>query len=223
MTRSLSTANNTALQARNLVARDFLWIVARDRTTGADVPDGMWSDVGAITASIVNPDTGGTDSRSWTGTGTLIQISDVPLVSNITIQNVTIQLSQVSDHVNTLVRLYDCKQARVEIYRGLYDVSTRVMVDPATPRFVGYVDNIEIVTPTEGNSGSIILTCASHTQEMTRSNPDTRSDASQKLRNATDNFFQDVSTVGTWQMFWGKAGGAVATAAANTALRTHVR
>jgi hypothetical protein len=209
LTRTLSSPNLAALQARNLVARDFLWIVARDRSTNADVPDGMWSDVGPITASIIDPDSGSPVSRSWTGTGTLIQISDVPLVSNITIQNVTMTLSQVSDHVNSLVRTYDCKQARVEVYRGLFDPVTRVMVDPATPRFVGYVDNIEIVTPTEGANGSVIFTCASHTQEMTRSNSDTRSDASQRVRSSTDDFFNDVTVVGSWQFFWGKSTGAI--------------
>ena len=209
MTRSVSSATYTALQNRNLVARDFLWIVARDRTTGADVPDGMWSDIGPITASVVDPETGGTSSRSWVGTGTLVQCSDIPLVSNITIQNVTITLSQVSDHVNTLVRLYDCKQARVEIYRGMYDTNTRAMIDPATPRFIGYIDNVEIVTPKEGGTGSVVLTCVSHSQEITRSNPDSRSDASQRQRSATDNFYQDTVVVGTWQHFWGRASGVV--------------
>jgi hypothetical protein len=36
-----------------------------------------------------------------------------------------------------------------------------------------------------------------------------RSDASQKLRSATDNFFQDAAVVGSWQHFWGRAQGEV--------------
>ena len=34
MARSLATEVTTALAARTLVPRDFLWIVARDRDTG---------------------------------------------------------------------------------------------------------------------------------------------------------------------------------------------
>ena len=205
--RSISAENLAALQAGRLVARDFLWIVARDRLTGAPVPDGMWSDVGNVSAEIVNPDTGGIESRDWTGSATLVQISDIPLVSTLAVQNVTVRLSQVSDHVNTLVRTYDCKQARIEIYRGLFDPGTRQLVAPAECRFVGFVDEPEILTPKEGEEGYVEFTCASHTQEMSRSNPDTRSDASQQLRRAGDDFFADAAVVGDWEFFWGKAQG----------------
>lgn len=209
--RNISAANLAALQARALVARDFLWIVARDRLTNAPVTDGMWSDVGNVSASVIHPDTGLEVTRDWYGSGTLVAIDDIPLVSNLTVQNVNIRLSQVDDRVEQLVRDYDCKQARVEIYRGLFDPSTRQMVAPAECRFVGFVDTIEIKTPSENEEGSVTLTCASHTQEMTRSNPDTRSDATQKLRHAADGFFQDSGTVDSWEIFWGAQKGVVPT------------
>lgn len=209
--RNISAANLAALQARALVARDFLWIVARDRLTNAPVTDGMWSDVGNVSASVIHPDTGLEVTRDWYGSGTLVAIDDIPLVSNLTVQNVNIRLSQVDDRVEQLVRDYDCKQARVEIYRGLFDPSTKQMVAPAECRFVGFVDTIEIKTPSENEEGSVTLTCASHTQEMTRSNPDTRSDATQKLRHATDGFFQDSGTAGEWEIFWGSVKGQVPT------------
>lgn len=209
MTRSLSSANNTALQQRRLVARDFIWFVVRDRTTGAPVYDGYWSDVGRLTAAVVDPDTGGTSTRTWIGAASLISISDIALISSITVQTVTVRLSQVADRVNDLIRTYDCKQGRVEVYRGLFDPDTRALVDPATPRFVGFIDHIEVKTPKENDEGGVELTCTSHTQEMTRSNPDTRSDSSQRLRVATDNFLQDVAVVGEWEHFWGRASGKV--------------
>jgi hypothetical protein len=40
-------------------------------------------------------------------------------------------------------------------------------------------------------------------------NPETRSDASQQIRAPGDAFFADVAVVGTWQHFWGRAGGEV--------------
>lgn len=210
MTRSISAENYTALQARRLIARDFLWLEVKTRDTGAPVTDGYWSDVGTITAAVIDPNTGGSTEREWFGAGSLISISDIPLVSNLTVQNVTITLSQVVDRVNDLVRAYECKQGRVEIFRGLFDPETRLLVSPAPPRFVGFIDNIEILTPKENDQGGVTLTCTSHTQEMTRSNPDTRSDASQQLRAPGDDFYADVSVVGDWEHFWGKNGGALA-------------
>jgi len=209
--RELSTENWTALQQRALMPRDFIWFVVRDRSTGAPVTDGYWSDIGQITASVIDPDSGGAVSRTWFGAGSLISISDIPLVSNITVQNITVTLSQVADRVNQLVRGYDCKQGRVEIYRGLFDPASRLMVAPATPRFVGTIDAAPIRTPAEGADGDVQLTCTSNTVELTRSNPDTRSDASQRLRSATDDFFHDTAVVGTWQHFWGRAAAAVTT------------
>jgi hypothetical protein len=207
--RDISAANYEALANRILLPRDFIWFVVRDRTTGGPVTDGYWSDVGQITAAVIDPDTGGASSRTFFGAGSLISISDIPLVSNLTVQNITVTLSQVADRVNQLVRTYDCKQGRVEIYRGLFDPNTRAMVAPAEPRFVGTIDEAPIDTPAENENGDVRLTCTSNTAELTRSNPDTRSDASQKRRNPADDFFADVAVCGTWQHFWGREGGPV--------------
>lgn len=209
MSRWLSSASLTALQQRRLVARDFIWFVVRDRVTGAPVYDGYWSDAGTLSADVIDPDTGATSTRTWGGAGSLISISDIALVSSITVQTVSVRLSQVADRVNDLIRNYDCKQGRVEIYRGLFNPDTRELVDPATPRFVGFIDHIEVKTPKENDEGGVELTCTSHTQEMTRSNPDTRSDSSQRLRDPADNFLQDVAVVGEWNHFWGRASGKV--------------
>lgn len=207
--RSVSSEILTALQARKLVAKDFLWITARDRTTGDPVSDGQWSDVGEYTAEVVNPNTGGIVERLYYGAGGLISVSNIPLVSNITVQSVTITMSQVNDRVEALVRQYDAKQAKVEIHRGLFSPDTRQLVDPAVCRFVGFVDTVEIKTPRENEQGAVILTCKSHTQEMTRSNSDTRSHDSQQIRLAGDTFYQDVGVVGEQEFFWGKANGPI--------------
>src|SRR6185437_14586595 len=117
MTRSLSAEVQTALQKNKLVARDFLWIIARSREDGSPVTAGLWSDIGNITASIIDPLTGGSQSRDWIGAGTLISISDIPLVQGITVQQITVTFSQVNDYVNDYVRTYDCKQAQVQVFR----------------------------------------------------------------------------------------------------------
>jgi hypothetical protein len=209
--RILPASITTALSARQLVARDFLWLIARDRQTGQPQAVGFWSDVGNIEAEVVHPDTGHADARSFYGSGTLISITEIPLVSTLEAQNVTITMSQIDDVVAQAVRLYDCKQARVEIYRGLFSPQTRKLVSPAELRFFGFVDTISVKTPAENEAGAVTFTCASHMQEITRSNPDTRSDASQRQRGGNDNFYQDVAVVGEWELFWGQVQGKIAT------------
>lgn len=214
MTLSLSAGNLAALQARQLIGRDFIWFVVRDRVTGNPVTDGYWSDIGDIAAQVIDPDSGSIVARSFAGAGGLISISDIPRVANLTVQNVTVTLAQVADRVNDLVRGYDCKQGKVEIFRGLFDLSSRALVAPAYPRFVGTIDAAPITTPPAGQSGDVKLTCTGNTIELTRSNPDTRSDASQRLRSATDNFYQDTATVSDWQQYWGKQSGPIDVVAA---------
>lgn len=212
MTRSISAENFAAIQARRLVPRDFIWLIARDRTSGAPVAEGVWSGAGDFTAAVIDPHTGGSQSRMFFGSGALISVGDIQLVQGITVQTLTITLSQLDAGVNDYVRTNDLKQAEIQIFRGFLDPDTRLLVAPATPRFVGFIDDAPITTPKENTSGAITITATSNTQELTRANSDTRSDASQRLRSANDNFYQDVSVVGGWQIFWGKSSGVIGSA-----------
>jgi len=212
--RNLSAENYAALQARQLVARDFLWLVARDRSTGASFSYGFWSDVGDVQAMMLNPNTGLAEPRNFEGSGTLISISDIPGVANLTVQTISVVMNQIDAAVENIVRGYDLKQGQVEVYRGLFSPLTRQLVAPAVNRFIGFVDEIEIKTPKEGEEGSVTLTCASHSHEFTRYNPSTRSHEDQKKRDPDDDFFVDASTVGEWEFFWGQKSGKVSTAAA---------
>lgn len=201
--RAISTANQAALAARRLVARDFLSITARTRTTGAPVALNFWSDIENVSALVLDPDTLLPVLRSYYGVGGLVEISDIPAVSVIQVQDVNIRMSQLDEFVQQAVRLYDAKQGRVEIHRGLFDPETRNLVAPAVVRFVGFVNVIEIHTPKENEDGYVNLTCVSHTQELTRSNPATRSHEDQKLRSASDTFFVDAAVVSDWDLNWG--------------------
>jgi hypothetical protein len=198
------------------VARDFLWLVARDRSTGANFSYGFWSDVGDVQAPMLNPNTGLAETRNFEGSGTLIQISDIPLVANLTVQTIDVTMNQIDEAVNNIVRGYDLKQGQVEVYRGLFSPVSRQLVAPAVNRFIGYVDQIEINTPKEGEDGAVKMTCVSHSQEFTRYNPGTRSHEDQKKRDPNDDFFVDASTIGEREHFWGQKTGKVAS---NSVLR----
>lgn len=209
--RSISNANQIALNANELVYRDFIWFVARDLTSGAPVSVGFWSDIENVSSvPVTDPETGLTVTRNFLGAGGLISVDDIPSVSNIQVQDVHIRMSQLDEAVANVVRGYDVKQARVEIHRGLFSPISRQLVDPAFVRFVGFVNFIEIKTPTEepGNDGYVDITCVSHTQEFTRSNPATRSHADQQLRAPGDMFFVDAAVVGDWKKTWGETRGA---------------
>lgn len=205
--RAISNENRVALNQRRLVARDFLWIIARDRNTNLPVTVGFWSDVDNATVLVLDPDTLLPVYRNYYAAGGLIEINEIPAVSVIQVQDIEIKMSQLDELVQQAVRLYDIKQARVEIHRGLFDPDTRNLVAPALVRFVGVVNNLRISTASEGSDGGVYLSCVSHTQEMTRANPATRSNEDQKTRNSSDIFFQDTAVVGEWELDWGEIKG----------------
>lgn len=205
--KTFAPAYQAALAARRLLPRDFLSITARNRSTGEPETVNFWSDVSSVTAMVLDPDTGLPVLRDYRGAGSLIQISDIPAIAGVTVQRVTIRMSQLDEAVQQAVRLYNVKQARVEIHTGLLDPDSRKMVSPAEPLFVGFIDEAPITTPAEGEDGGITLTCTSHTQELARSNPATRSHADQQTRAPGDDFFIDAAVVGDWDHYWGQEPG----------------
>lgn len=207
MPRALTAAAIAAIEKGSVSARDFMTVFARDRSTGLTVEDSLWSDVGSIQAQVLNPDTGAIQSRNFYGSGNLVSISDIPLVSNMSVQNVRVELSHLAANAEELLRGYNVRQAAVQIFRGLFDVDTGLMVSPAYPRFAGFVDGATITTASENEEGQTSFTCASHTQEVTRGNAETRSDESQKVRSATDSFYKDSATTTEWKVWWGQKKG----------------
>lgn len=217
--RDLDAAELVAIAARAVVARDLLWVTAKNRDTGADQSLGFWNDVMTVTASVKDGRTGSTVSRDFRGVGAALQVGKIPLTSDITIRSVDIDLPHIDSIVEQLVRTYDVRGAAMQLYRAYFDPATRSMVATAKPRFVGYVDGAPIVTPKEGEEGTITLRCVSTTRELTRTNAEARSHESQLLRAAGDTFYKDVGVVGDWDIAWGVARGKVGSGSSTTEKR----
>jgi len=207
--RDYSSATIAALSARKIVARDFLWLKMRVLDTGLPFEYGFWSGIGNISASVVDITTGATVVRNFEGAGSLVKIGDVPFLSSGEAPSIEVAMSQVDENVNAIVRGYDLKQAGVEVYRILLSTETRLPVAAEKPRFFGFVDQVKILTPEEGGEGGISLSCVSHTQELLRSNADTRSYESQLMRDPSDDFYRDTVAVGDWEIFWGQKNGKI--------------
>lgn len=203
--RSQDAATAAALQSGRVVPRDFLWIVPRDRGTGNPMPRGLWSDLGSVSAQVIDPATGDIEARSFTGAGDLVQMSPIALAAGWAVQSVDITFSQVTPEAAQIVRGYDARLAPVQIFRGFLDPVSGLLVAPARCYFVGQVDEAPIETPPEGEEGSITITALSHAQELSRTNPARRSDADQRLRSATDGFFRHAAAAGSWVVHWGQA------------------
>jgi len=202
--RNTDAATTAALASGALVPRDFIWVGARNRATDARVWFGLWSDLGTISADVIDPDTGLTVSRTYEGAGDLVSVGALPLSTGFGVQTVPIQLSKVSATVATMVRTHDVRRAPIQMHRAFLDPASMIQVADAECYFTGEIDEAPITTPAEGQEGAVTFTATSLAQELTRVNTATRSAADQARRAATDTFFDHAATVGTWQIFWGQ-------------------
>ncbi len=202
--RYLDPATLAALRSGHVAPRDFLWLSPRDRDTGALVPMGFWSDLGTVSAPVIDPETDAEITRSYTGAGDLVEVGAVPLAAGFAVQTVSLKLSQLTPGAAAAVRGYDLRRAPVELHRGYLDPTTGLLVGPAIPFFTGEVDDAPISTPAEGEEGAINITLVSHAQELSRTNPAKRSDADQRERAPGDGFFRHAAVVGSWRIDWGQ-------------------
>lgn len=207
--RSQLPANAEALLGRTVFPRDFMQITVRDRATGAPVVERLWSDRFDVVAPVVNIDTGAIESFTWQGAYGLVETSDLIFVSNLTVAEATITMSAYGVDVDRLLRLYDPARGLVRLYRGFLNVDTGLLVAPAEQIYQGEIDHIDLPTGADGEEAYATLTVLA-SQELTRANTETRSDASQRIRNSIDRFFEYAAKVPEWVMWWGQQKGTVA-------------
>lgn len=208
--RTYGAAIEAAIIAGVVLPREFLEIWARDRGTNAIIKERFWSDNYAITAGVLDPDTGATDTQAWVGVAGLVDIDPIPRVANLTVPRIGISFVAVGANVDRILRTYDIRQAKVRIWRGYQDPASRKMVGPAEPIFIGYLDTPEDPLAAERSEGYVRFECVSHSQEMTRNSTETRSHESQQRRDPADDFFKSAATVGDETFFWGQAIGKIA-------------
>lgn len=187
-----------------IAPRTLIYVTAKDRGTGLPVNVGIWSDIDDANITVLSGVTGLPETRAYYGAGALLDVSDIPRVSDLTIQTVTVTLSQIADVSQLLVREYDARLAKVEIHRVVLDPKSGAPVSVELPVFLGEVDGAPITTPPIGGEGSIELRVVSDAISMlARTNPRKSSYEAQKRRQG-DEWGLYSGTVATWKMPWGQ-------------------
>lgn len=180
----------------------FLYIVGKDRDTGADKPVGIWSGDEDITVNVEAPD-GTTVSRTYYGGCNLDIPNGIPYVADLTDNPVTVTVSQIADTTQLLVRGYDVRLAYCEIHATTW--TGGALTSAPQLQWVGIVDEAPISTPSVGSDGAISFSIRSEIMsQLTLTNPAKSSDAHQKRRRATDQFCKYAGTVKSWNIQWFK-------------------
>lgn len=192
-----------AARDQGLAPRQFLLVQAKERSTGLPFERGFWSGDEVITIAVPDRNTGVLVNKDFFGAMNL-NISPIPRVSDLTIQTVTVDLSQIAMAVQQIARQYDLRLAKADIYEVTLDPSTRLPVSSPEIVFLGEVNGNPIDTPAVGDDGKISLELNSDAISMlTRTNPSKSSYEGQKRRGG-DEMGLYSSTLSSWNVPWGQ-------------------
>lgn len=204
MTRPLDVDTQTAIRNRNaIVPRNFIVITCKDRSTGSPSLRCFWDDAETVTVNVLD-ETGVEVSHNFTGDGAVQSIDPIPMRIGLDVQTVQLVLSAVHAEVKNAILGDDPRDAKVEIYRGLLDPQSMLLVATPRIRFLGKINVAPETVAGPGGESTFELGVVSHSRELTRTNPARKSDEQQKLRGG-DRFRRYITTAGDWPIVWGEA------------------
>ena len=194
--RSFNATTLAKLDAGAIVTRGLLLF---------DFPSGLygfWDGVGTLTYSGVD----------YVGSGQLISVEALNLVSGLAPPSITLTLTAIPDagltsDVLSSIEAEAYHQRPVTLNRAYIDPDTRALISVERV-FRGYVDQISHEYTIGGGS---VLTCAveSRARDNTRKGWRTRSDADQKRIDAADGGMRHATIAGSQVIYWGKYPGTV--------------
>ncbi|UJW87951.1 hypothetical protein [Devosia sp. SL43] len=206
MVRPLDVATQGAVRDRvHQAPRTFIVIRAKNRATGEEEVFGFTDFGEDVSTNVVDGNTQDIVNHSFYGDGSPIQKMDsIPLKIGLEIDTVSITLNALQPQVRTMVITHDCRNARVEIYRGYLDSWSGLLVANPRCRKLGQVNGAPKVKGRRGSPSTITLKVVGATRLLTRTSRALRSDESLKLRSG-DRARRYGGTAFKWPIRWGEA------------------
>lgn len=185
-----------------IVAHVLIWIVAKNRGTGAAESIGFWTgdDHQAFTIGGV--------ARTYYGAGDVLEVPAMIYEAGLSVRMHTFGLASLAPEVAQALRGYEPRLASVEVHRALFHTSSGALVAEPHRVLAGWIDEAEINTPEIGGQGGATITVASSARGLTRTLPICKSDVQQQLRSG-DRFRRYVDVSGSVDVFWGSKRGKV--------------
>jgi len=187
------TLNHLA-QNGGIEARILVWIAARDTVTGATVEKAYWTGDEARAVTI------GNRTPTFEAVGDALQLEPPEYTGGIDARRHQLHLAGLPGDIETVLRGLDVRLAPIEVWRLL--LAPEQQVDAPHRLLKGWIDDVDIATGAEGQSGSITMTVASSAMALTRTLERRWSDATQQRRSVNDRIFKYTSVSGEVPIQW---------------------
>jgi len=203
----IDSATAAALQSKTGIAPvNFLWIAGRNRSTGETETMGLSSMWDIMDVDVIDPDTGLSVTRTYHAGGGVLTWPAIPLKVGLEVRTIRIRLSNLNAAVLQAIQGYEPKHAPVQIHRGYLDPDTQLMVAPALPRFIGWINAAPKRIPAVGGEGGIEIACVSDSRKLTFVEQLTQNEQFYLDRDG-DEFGKGLDTIGgrVQNITWGTA------------------
>jgi len=181
---------------RDIVARQLVWITARNRATGAPESIGFWNGDQDQTFTVEGED------RLYLADGSLIAVEDVNSAVGLGVEATEVRLAGISEAIDETLRVYDARLAPVEVHRILLDAQSRLALGAPHPVLIGQLDEAPVATPTAGNVSTLRASVMRVTRALTRVLTLRKSAAAQRARGG-DAFRRYSAASQTIKVRWG--------------------
>ncbi|PKP85817.1 MAG: hypothetical protein CVT80_00270 [Alphaproteobacteria bacterium HGW-Alphaproteobacteria-2] len=182
---------------RQLATETLIWIIARNRQTGAPAPAGFWSGAYESEFTIAG------EPRLYHGAGVLTDAVGVVSRKGLDVQRQEVRVSGLAPEVLALIRLYDLRGAPFQIHQAHLDPETMSLLAEPHLETEGAVETLEELRPAPGGEGGVTLRLASGMRALTFTVPLKKSDEAQKMRGG-DRFRRYGDISGSVQTIWGE-------------------
>ena len=189
MARAFDSNMRALLRGESLVRRDLLVITFPEGSYG------YWSDIYAVQFPEVWP------GVTFTGAGSLIELSGITQSVSDTVQTLTGTLSGLASDVLATVGQYNLHQAKVQAARALYDPATRQLASVKVV-FRGYIDRDE--TRESDGEAQLVIECVSRARELDRATNRKRTHTDQSRTFPGDRGFEFTTKTATTPLVLGR-------------------
>lgn len=205
MVKGLDVATQGAIRDRSRqVPRSFIVIRVKALVGGAEVVF-CFTDFGEdVITNVVDGNTLQLVSHTFYGDAAPIQRMDpMPLKIGLDAKPVDVVLNSLHPVVKNMVFNHDCRNAKVEIYRGRLDPESMLLVAAPRSRKIGQINGAPRTRGAIGGVGSVTLAVVGSPRVLTVTSSALRSDETQRLRGG-DRARRYGGTAFKWPYSWGE-------------------
>lgn len=197
--RNLPSAVAAHLAAGGGMAVQMLvWLVARDRATGAPEPFGFWTGADHQMITVAG------EGRTYYGAGALLEVDPVTSSTAQLSRSWQFKVSQLDPTVAEAIRTYDARLAPVEVHEWHWDPEANLPLAEPLRVMRGTVMDLAVPTPPAGQQAEAIVRIVTDAWRLTRGLPLMRSHEALQARTAGADSFRRYGNLTGVSVAWGE-------------------